>query len=588
MPGKPQFSIQHSTFNISPLGIATPPGSFISDMPRPLVVALVALLTLPLAANEVSVRTLQSGSPSGTTPLHNRGLHGEGQVIAVLDTGLDYDSCYFAEPDGRVPPINTGTPSGGFEWRNVDTTRRKVIAYDFLYSCAQFPAASGCDDPTNVRAWDNQGHGTHAAASAAADRGTPIVHDFADAIATGAKLVIQDAGYIGGDNCSQRPGIGCPVQLTPIFEQAYLQGARIHSNSWGDRQGTPPQLPSPTANYPQSARDVDAFVWSHPDFLVVFNTGNFGTTATPPASTLSAPGSAKNTIQVGGTRGDAGSSDETLAQYTLIGPTRDGRIKPDLVGPAFVLAGDTDLRVDTKNCDTSYQPGTSWASPTIAGAAALVRQYYTDGFYPSGSPIATQKFIPSAALLKATMIAAARQVTVRATSAGYTDAQPVPSYEQGFGFPVLDDALYFPGDKRSLKVIDVPLASGLGATQSATTRVNVRAGTPLKAVLVWSDPPGTVSGTTSTTPQLVNDLDLRVTAPAGATTFGNERLHPGQPDRLNNVEVVTLPNPAAGSYSITVSVNRLGFNDRQSYALVITGDLVEEPAPVLRRRAARP
>ncbi len=554
-------------------------------MPRSLALALLALLTLPLAANEVSVRTLQSGAPSGPATLHNRGLFGQGQVIAVLDTGLDYDSCYFAEADGRVPPINTGTPAGGFEWRNVDPTRRKVIAYDFLYSCAQFPGASGCDDPANVRAWDNQGHGTHAAASAAADRGTPLIHDFADAIAPGAKLVIQDAGFIGGDNCSQRPGIGCPVQLTPILDQAYQQGARIHSNSWGDRQNVPAPLPPPTANYPQSARDVDAFVWSHPDFLVVFNTGNFGSTSTPPASTLSAPGSAKNTLQIGGTRGSAGGTDEVIAQYSLSGPTRDGRIKPDLVGPAFVLAGDSDLQVDSNNCETSFQPGTSWASPTIAGAAALVRQYYTDGWYPTGTPLTTQKIIPSAALLKATLVAAARQVPQRATATGFIDAQPVPSYEQGFGFPVLDDALYFPGDRRSLRVVDVPLSQGLAATQSATIRVNLRSGTPFRAVLVWTDPPGTASTSTAIPPQLVNDLDLRVVAPDGFPLFGNERLHPGQPDRLNNVEVVSIANPTAGTHSVTVTVNRLGFNDRQSYALVITGDLAEEP--ITRRRVAR-
>jgi hypothetical protein len=556
-------------------------------MSRPLVVAALAVLTLPLVANEVSVRTIQTGSTNGATTIHNRGIYGEGQVIAVLDTGLDYDSCFFAEADGRVPPINTGTPGGGFAWTNVDPTRRKVIAYNFLYSCAQFPGATGCDDPANVRAWDNQGHGTHAAAAAAGDSRTPLVHDYADSIAPGAKLVIQDAGFIGGDNCSQRPGIGCPAQLKPIFEQAYLQGARIHSNSWGDRQGVPAPLPPPTANYPQSARDLDDFVWSHPDFLVVFNTGNFGSTGTPPASTLSAPGSAKNTLQVGGTRGNAGGSDELIAQYSLNGPTRDGRIKPDLVGPAFVLAGDTDLRVDSRNCDLSFQPGTSWSSPTIAGAAALVRQYYTDGWYPTGAPLAANRIVPSAALLKATLISAARAVPNRATATSLVSAQPVPSYEQGFGFPVLDDALFFPGDRRQLRVVDTPLAAGLTAGASVTVNVNVRAGTALKAVLVWTDPPGTASNSNTTPPQLVNDLDLRVTAPDGSTAHGNERLHPGAADRLNNVEVISIGNPAGGTHTFTISAHRLGLGPRQGYALVLTGDFAEEAAPARRRVVRR-
>src|SRR5204863_1099628 len=132
--------------------------------------------------------------------------------------------------------------------------------------------------PNSPSGWDNHGHGTHAAASAVGDRATPIAHDYGDSIAPGAKLIVQDAGYVGGDNCAQRPGIGCPVNLTPILDQAYRQGARIHSNSWGDRQNTPPNQITPTANYSQSSRDVDAFVYAHPDMLVVFDTGNWGTT----------------------------------------------------------------------------------------------------------------------------------------------------------------------------------------------------------------------------------------------------------------------------------------------------------------------
>ena len=68
----------------------------------------VLLVAASASANEVSVRSLQSGSPTGPTPLWDAGLHGEGQIVAVLDTGLDYTSCYFAETNGALPPINTG------------------------------------------------------------------------------------------------------------------------------------------------------------------------------------------------------------------------------------------------------------------------------------------------------------------------------------------------------------------------------------------------------------------------------------------------------------------------------------------------
>jgi len=532
--------------------------------------AVLLLLALPLSANEISYRSLQSGSPTGPTPLYDHGIHGEGQIIAVLDTGLDYDNCFFAEPDGSAPPINVRVTDTA-----VNPARRKVIAYDFLYSCTAYPNAPSCDDPANPLDYDNQGHGTHAAASAVGDRLTPLEHDYGDAIATGAKLVVQDAGLSSTDTCTSRPGIGCPATLTPILTQAYAQGARIHSNSWGDHS-------SPTANYSAAARDIDAFVYAHPDMLVVFNTGNYATNDPVPPSTLSSPGCAKNTLQVGGTRMPNDNVDDVLTGYSLQGPARDGRIKPDVVGPAFVLAGDTDLKIGTNNCSISFQGGTSWSSPTIAGAAALVRQYYTDGFYPSGVATPANRFVPTAALLKATIIAAARPVpNLLSGSTGIQPAKPVPSSEQGWGFPVLDDALYFPGDVVHLHVNDA--TTGLAQGETATTSVTVTAGVPLKAVLVWTDPPGTAKATIDTTPQLVNDLDLRVIAPDGKVTFGNESLHPGQPDRINNVEVATLATPVSGTYAITVNAARVA-NGKQSYALVITGDLSE---PHAHARAAR-
>ncbi|HSY51520.1 MAG TPA: S8 family serine peptidase [Thermoanaerobaculia bacterium] len=548
---------------------------------------MLLLLTSPVIADDISSRSVQSGWDGDGRPLFDHGILGQRQIIAVLDTGLDWDSCYFAEPDGSRPPINTGTPQGGLSSSNVDTSRRKVIAYDFLYSCDQFPGAFGCDDPSDPTAYDNARHGTIAAAVAAADSHQPLVYDdAADGIAPGAKLIVQDGGFIGGDNCSQRPGFGCPVNLTPILDQAYRQGARIHSNSWGDRQDAPNGFPTPTANYSASARDVDAFVWSHPDMLLVFDTGNFSTESAPPASSLAAPGCAKNTLQVGGTR-YPGQLDSVVSPFSLIGPTRDGRVKPDVVAPAVVLAGDSDGDITTHDCITTEQEGTSWSAPAVAGEAALVRQYFTDGFYPTGVATISNAFVPSAALLKATLIAAARAVPNDwIYNVGLTPAKPVPNYEQGFGFPVLDDALYFPGDRLHTRVVDVPLAQGLAQGETATLRLNVIPDAPLKAVLVWTDPAGTPRGVSDPTPELVNDLDLLVTDAAGSSMFGNESLHPGQPDRLNNVEVVSIAQPTSGTYTISVTAAHLGFGTRQSYALVVTGDLAD-PIPPMANPSAR-
>ena len=517
---------------------------------------VILAIAAAASADETSFRTLQGGPNTFSTPIYDRGIHGEGQIIAFLDTGVDYDSCYFAEPNGARPPINV-----------VDLTRRKIIAYDFLYN----------ENPDDPFAYDNTAHGTQTAGVAVGDSGRPVVHDLDDGIAPAAKMIVQDGGYIGGDSCSQRPGFGCPVNLTPILDQAYRQGARIHSNSWGDLQGVA-FGPTPTANYSVSARDIDAFVYAHPDMLVVFNTGNSPTTL-PRASSLSAPGCAKNTLQVGGTRSPTRLDDNYVSWFGLIGPTRDGRIKPDVVAPAVGYLPQSDGDVRTNNCNTAYGGGTSYSSPAIAGAAALVRQYYTEGFYPTGTARSEDRLTPSAALLKATIIAGARSLAWTETPDGMqTAAAPAPSYQQGFGLPVLDDVLYFPGDASSLRVKDVPLAAGLVEGQSTALRFSASGRAPLKVVLVWTDPAGVPRSTADSTPELVNDLDLRVVDPSGAVHYGNETLHPNQPDRLNNVEAVTFGTPAAGTYTITVSANHIGGGSRQGYALVVTGDVTDAPA----------
>src|SRR5205823_7498911 len=136
-------------------------------------------------------------------------------------------------------------------------------------------------------------------------------------------------------------------------------------------------------------------------------------------------------------------------------------------------------------------------------------------------------------------------------------------YEQGFGFPVLDDALFFPGDVSKLRALDA--TPGLAAGEVYSTTISVNPGTRLKAVLVWSDPAGVPRN--DATPQLVNDLDLQVTTPAGTLIYGNESLHPGQPDRINNVEAVSIDAPAGGKYTVNVSASRISQGTRQPYAL---------------------
>ncbi len=495
--------------------------------------------------NEASAWLCQSGSP-GITPLFAEGLLGQGQVIGMMDTGIDADSCYFRDDAHGLPPV---TDDSGTE---VDTAQRKVLAVDFYWD-REWP------DP-GPRDWDTYGHGTHVAGSAAGDAGVPGVYDGEDGMAPAARLVIQDGGFLS-DDCADLPGLGCPVRpLGPVLEQAYAQGARIHSNSWGDEEEI-----RPYGRYTERTADVDRFVWEHPDLLPVFAAGNWG--GRGDGSVIS-PATGKNVLAVGATlHGDV--DPPCVAPFSSRGPTLDGRVKPDVVAPGTdVMSARDDFDVTTDNCGTLALSGTSMACPTAAGLAALVRQYFTDGFYPSGVADPAAARTPSAALLKAVLIASA----VDLSELGCNAVEPVPSRDQGWGLVRLDRALAFPASDHRLVVRDVAAIFAGGVDEPEDLWLVMPRPGPLKVVLVWADYPASSAAETT----LVNDLDLRVQGPDG-TFLGNaftagRSVAGGTADRLNTVEVVRLPEASAGAWRITVDPHAIRMAP-QGYALAIVAPL---------------
>jgi len=496
-------------------------------------------------ANDTSIWVGQSGLNDGqTTPVFDHGIYGAGQVAAVLDTGLDADACYFRDPVLGLPLTNIGVGATA-----VDLNHRKVLAVDFLWSL---------DDPANPAHWDNQNHGTHVAGTLSGDWGTPILHDTGDGMAPAAKLVIQDAGYLA-DNCGDLPGIGCPVSdLIPVFQQAYTQGARVHSNSWNDNENAAVQN-----NYSDSSVDVDEFMWSHPDFLIVFACGN---NALGGVGTIGSPSTAKNGMATGGTYN--GASAIYLSDISAWGPTADGRIKPDVLFPgASIQSASNDKNVTTNNCGTAGSTGTSMTAPGVSGMALLTRQYFMDGWYPTGAPVPANALTPSAALLKAMLVNSAVAISFDAEGRPIT----IPSNEQGWGRVLLDNALFFSGDKRGLWVADNAGSFTSPNDAPIVFQLDMEStGEPLKVTLAWTDFPSTTAAATN----LLNDLDLRVDGPSGGF-WGNQFFQGvsrtgGPPDRLNNLEQVLIPNPAAGNYSIQISPHAVPAGP-QSFSLVVTG-----------------
>lgn len=103
--------------------------------------------------------------------------------------------------------------------------------------------------------------------------------------------------------------------------------------------------------------------------LLVTAVGNGG----PNARTLGTPADADSAIAVG-----AEDSLGTLAPFSSRGPTADGRVKPDLVGPGVsVWVLDTQAAGGYNRLN-----GTSFATPLVAGVSALLRQ-----IHPGAGPV---------------------------------------------------------------------------------------------------------------------------------------------------------------------------------------------------------
>ncbi|HRG16082.1 MAG TPA: S8 family serine peptidase [Pseudomonadota bacterium] len=495
--------------------------------------------------NDTTVWVGQSGLSGGqTTPVFANGIHGEGQVVAALDTGIDPDMCYFREAAAGLPPTNAC--NGG---TTIDATRRKILGVNFLWS-------TDCNGGIASNEWDNHDHGTHVAGTIAGDNlANPIVHDAGDGMAPAAKLVIQDGG-LTTDNCADLPGIGCPVvDLNPIFQQTYDQGARIHSNSWGDNENDPTQN-----DYSAGSQDVDEFMWAHPDFLVFFAAGNSG----PGTASVGSPSTAKSAVSVGATQ--HATSAGSMASFSSCGPTDDGRIKPEITVPGMEInSANNDTNVGSNNCNTRLMQGTSMATPGAAGLTALIRQYYVDGYYPDGSANAANAFTPSAALMRATLVHSGENMS---------GATVMPSNCQGWGRVTLDNALYFPGDARRLWVRDdTPGIAASGIERRYT--LDAVAGQPLKFTLAWTDFPSTPAAL----PHLVNDLDL-IVEHNGQTWLGNvwsggQSAAGGSADRLNTLEQVRLTTAVDGPVVITVRAHNIP-NGPQPFALVASGAISED------------
>ncbi|HMG82742.1 MAG TPA: S8 family serine peptidase, partial [Ferruginibacter sp.] len=244
---------------------------------------------------------------------------------------------------------------------------------------------------------------------------------------------------------------------------------------------------------------------------------------------------AKNVLTVG----NINSVDYTLYPYDSHGPVADGRIKPDIVTSGMSI-------LSTFPFNTyQYDQGTSMSAPVVTGSLALMCQRYRQ--LHAGSD-------PKSALLKAIMCNTAEDF-----------GNPGPDYSFGFGMLNV---------RRAVAAIDSnwystnTIVNGGNATSAIHVPANVKR---LKVMLYWGDVAGTVGAATA----LVNDLDLTVTTPSSvvhhplilnpAPASVNNNAVEGV-DHTNNIEQVTINDPAPGTYSVAVKGYSVPYGP-QPYAL---------------------
>ena len=313
------------------------------------------------------------------------------------------------------------------------------------------------------------------------------------------------------------------------------------------------------------------------EFLAIVAAGNAGDDGgLDVPKTVESPASSKNGIGVGATVSwgsslpNRGYGPSFVTYFSSRGPTADGRMKPDLMAPGnkMLSAGARPNEQGECDSDLKYSAGTSMAAPVVSGTAAKIRQYFRQGYYPSGEKNSDDAYPnPSGGLLKAVLLNGAQALlgvdnVIR--GGGVTPSAPYDN-NQGFGRLSLQDSVYLAGKTNvQLKIWDRESVPN-GGTNTYDVTIDKSGGCQskdLSVTLVWMEE-GSPSGCTAC---VLHDLDLSVSF-RGKTYYPNGR---SSPDRTNNSERVVINGVQDGeTATISVNAHNIAKSD-QTYALVAT------------------
>ncbi len=285
------------------------------------------------------------------------GIYGEGLVIAVIDTGIDYTH---AALGGSGDPADYATNDPSIVETGTFTTTKVIGGYDLAGSNYD----AGSSDPAKYipqpdeDPLDEWGHGTHVA-SIAAGIGSGSV---APGVAPAASLMVYKVFGTSGSS-------SLIMDALEMATESKLQHGYPHIINMS--------LGSPFGMARSDDPDVAATdVASAAGIVVVASAGNNGDVSYVTGS----PGVASGAISVAAT--DSYISGETtvdnIASYSSRGPRgTDSALKPEIAAPGSGIYA-ADCGSGSGGVSMS---GTSMAAPHVAGAAALVLEAH-----PSWTP----------------------------------------------------------------------------------------------------------------------------------------------------------------------------------------------------------
>ena len=587
--------------------------------------------------NRFSVGYLQNGNDQLVNeekrywiprPLTKRGLNGEGQIVGVLDSGLDVNHNFFYDSEHK------------FEYNKFDESQRKVVYYDTTYG----------DNGDH-----ESGHGTHVS-------GTVVGKSWKnnseaslyDGVAPEAKLYFVDLGK------EDNPRRILAYDNVNVTEKAISKGVGIFSKSFYSN------IPVDEMSYIE-----DKISWDHKDFLTVISAGNEGilnnvgsapdavnalsvgnviapaifgidvpqtygsysliskedqnqkivlialsdvvgtpttkegdlldvddieVSTTPQENAICLiPDEGKESIEEGIKKANTAhctfvvvennthnityktpaykcSSDQykMLSEFkhvmyranstvdttftgqrhesSSIGPSYMGVLKPDISAPGTYIASAKSAGYNSKPTnDTSFntltlKKGTSMATPAISGCATLFRQYFMQGWYPSGNKTKKDEFKPSSSLLKAALINSA--AAKRNNGIGHG----IPNLERGMGFG--DFGVMFVNDEK------------INPKEEQAYEIHVEKEGSLFITLSYVDYPRYYKSFRT----LTNPIHMRIESPNGIVSEPPAE----QKSLTTNSKIMITAQP--GTYKLFItSTNYVNTSVQMQYSLAIMG-----------------